>query len=389
MTTPQGSEPRGSDRRRDRRESNPAFSTRRLKLGTFQTNLDSGCVMSDLDGRLEITWPSTVALAKLADEMEFEAIVPVARWQGFGGATNPQGPGFETYTWAAGLAASTATAGIFSTSHVSLNHPIIAAKQSTVIDHISNGRYALNIVTGWNQPEIDMFGQPMLGHAERYACAEEWLAIVKRLWTEDDPFDHEGTYYKIAQGYLQPKPIQEPYPAIMNAGASERGRHFAAKHCDLVYTVIRTGGLEECRAHVEAYHKLAREEYGRDVRVWTLVNVVQGETEKEARDFYDYYVRQKGDWDAAKNMIDTFMLEINARNFPPERIKPLQEAFLQGWGGLPVVGTKEQVVDALLALSRSGLDGVLLAWPRFEQGMREFRDVTYPLVKQAGLRDRI
>ena len=75
---------------------------------------------------------------------------------------------------------------MFATSHISLNHPIIAAKQSTVIDHISNGRFALNIVTGWNQPEIDMFGQAMLGHEDRYACAEEWLAIVKRLWTEDE-----------------------------------------------------------------------------------------------------------------------------------------------------------------------------------------------------------
>ncbi len=373
--------------RRDRRETNPAFGDRRLKLGTFQTNLDSGCVMSDLEGRLDITWPNTVALAKLADEMEFEAIVPVARWQSFGGATNPQGPGFEAYTWAAGIGALTAKPGVFATSHVSLNHPIIAAKQSTVIDHISNGRYALNIVTGWNQPEIDMFGQTMLGHAERYACAEEWLAVVKRLWTEDEAFDHEGTYYRIRQGYLQPKPIQLPYPAIMNAGASERGRHFAAKHCDLVYTVIRTGGLDECKAHVAAYHRLAREEYGRDVRVWTLVNIVQGETEKEARAFYDYYVHQKGDWEAARNMIDTFMLEINQRNVPPERIKPLQEAFIQGWGGIPLVGTKEQIVDGLATLSRAGLDGVLLCWPRFEQGMREFRDVTYPLVRQAGLRD--
>ncbi len=94
-----------TSRRRDRRETNPALSTRRLKLGTFQTNLDSGCVMSDLDGRLDITWPNTVALARLAEEMEFEALVPVARWQGFGGATNPQGPGFEAYTWAAGIAA--------------------------------------------------------------------------------------------------------------------------------------------------------------------------------------------------------------------------------------------------------------------------------------------
>jgi len=374
-------------RQRDRLTTNPAFNRRRLKLGTFQTNLDSGCVMSDLEGRLDITWPNTVALAKLADEMEFEALVPVARWQGWGGKTNPQGPGFEAYTWAAGIAASTQTPGVFSTSHITINHPIIAAKQSAVIDHISQGRFTLNLVTGWVQPEIEMFGQPLLTHEERYACAEEWLAIVKRLWTEDDAFDHQGRYFKIAKGYLQPKPIQHPHPAIMNAGASELGRHFAVKHCDLVFTVIRTGGLDECRAHVQAYHKLARETYGREIKVWTLVNIVQGETEKEARDFYDYYVRERGDWEAAKNMVDTFSLEINKRNVTPERIKPLQEAFIQGWGGLPVVGTKEQVVDTLTTLSRAGLDGLLVAFPRYEQGMREFRDVTYPLIKQAGLRD--
>ena len=372
---------------RDRRDTNPAFSARRFKLGTFQTNLDSGCVMSDLDGRLDISWPNTTALAKLADEMEFEALVPVARWHGWGGDTNPQGPGFEAYTWAAGIGASTRNAGVFATSHITINHPVIAAKQSAVIDHITGGRFTLNVVTGWNQPEIEMFGQPMLSHEERYACAEEWLGIIKRLWTDDAMFDHNGRYFKIAKGYLAPKPIQAPYPAIMCAGASELGRHFAVKNCDLVFTVIRTGGLDECRAHVQAYHTLAREQYGRTIKVWTLVNIVQGETEKEARDFYNYYVKEKGDWAAAKNMVDTFSLDINKRNVPPERIKPLQEAFIQGWGGLPIVGTKEQVVDSLRMLSQAGLDGVLVAFPRYEEGMRQFRDVTYPLVKQAGLRD--
>ncbi len=374
-------------RQRHRGETNPALSTRRLKLGTFQTNLDSGCIMSDLEGKLDITWPNTVTLARLAEEMEFEALVPVARWHGFGGATNPQGPGFEAYTWAAGIAASTATPGVFATSHISLNHPILAAKQSAVIDHISNGRYTLNIVTGWNQPEIDMFGTPLMTHEGRYACAEEWLTIVKRLWTEDESFDHEGRFYKIAKGYLAPKPIQYPHPAVMNAGASERGRHFATKYSDLVFTVIRTGGLDDIKAHVEAYHKLAREEYGREVRVWTVANIVQGETEQEARDFYRYYVHEKGDWQAARNMLDTFALEINARNIPPERLKGFLEAFLAGWGGFPLIGTKEQIVDGLRNLSHAGLDGVLLAWPRFEAGMREFRDVTYPLLRQAGLRD--
>jgi alkanesulfonate monooxygenase SsuD/methylene tetrahydromethanopterin reductase-like flavin-dependent oxidoreductase (luciferase family) len=174
----------------------------------------------------------------------------------------------------------------------------------------------------------------------------------------------------------------------MNAGSSERGRHFAAKHCDLVYTIVRGGGgIDEYKAHVEAYHRLAREEYGREIRVWTLVNIVQGETEKEARDFYDYYVHQKGDWQAAKNVVETFMLDINARNLSPARMRPMQEAMIACWGGYNLIGTKEQVVDGLAALSRTGLDGVLLAWPRFEAGMREFRDTTFPLVQQAGLRD--
>src|SRR5665213_4296404 len=107
----------------ENRATNPVFGSRKLKLGTFQTNMDSGCVMSALEGRLEINWPNTLALAKLADEMEFEAIVPVARWRGFGGATNPQGPGFEAYTWAAGLGAITQNSCLFSTSHVSMYHP--------------------------------------------------------------------------------------------------------------------------------------------------------------------------------------------------------------------------------------------------------------------------
>ena len=371
----------------DRRESNPAFSDRKLKLGTFQTNLDSGCVMSDLDGRLDINWPNTLQLAKYADEMEFESIVPVARWRGFGGKVNPQGPGFETYTWAAGLGASTKNSGITSTSHVSLNHPIMSAKQSTVIDHITNGRYTLNIVTGWNKPEIDMFGTEMLPHDDRYDMAEEWLGIVKRLWTEDEEFDHAGRYYQIKKGYLQPKPIQKPYPALMNAGGSERGQHFACKNCDLVYLGPRSFEFEAFKAHVDSYRNLAREEYGREIRVWSLCCVVQGETEKEARDFHNYYVNEKGDWQAASNVLDT--IGINAKTFPPEIMEGLKSHFIAGWGGYPLIGTKEQVVDGLHTLSRMGLDGVLLSWPRYLEGMKEFRDVTYPLVKQSGLRDML
>jgi dimethylsulfone monooxygenase len=370
--------------RADRRSTNPVFNDHKLKLGTFQSNLDYGCLMADVEGRLKITWSNTVALAKLGDEMEFEALVPVARWRGFGGKLNPQGPGFETYTWASGIAASTENAGVVATSHCSINHPITAAKQGAVIDHISNGRYILNIVTGWNKPEIDMFGAEMLPHDERYDMAEEWLHIVKRLWTEDDEFDHEGKYYKIAKGYLQPKPIQKPYPAIMNAGGSERGRHFACKHCDLAFTALGAPSFEQNKAQVEAYRRLACEEYGREIAVWTSANIIQAETEAEARRFSDHLVHEKGDWEAVTFALDT--LGLNAKTFSPEAIKHLKELFIAGWGGYPLIGTREQVVDGLKTLSAMGLDGVLLSWPRFEDGMREFKSVTYPLLVQAGLR---
>src|SRR3974377_1739103 len=165
--------PNAATMRDDRRLTNPTFNGRKLKLGTFQTNLDYGCLMADLEGRLKISGPNTLALAKLADVMEFEALLPVARWRGFGGKLNPQGHGFEAYTWAAGIAALTAKPGVISTSHCSINHPIIAAKQSTVIDHIAGGRFILNIVTGWNKPEIDMFGVDILPHDARYEMAEE------------------------------------------------------------------------------------------------------------------------------------------------------------------------------------------------------------------------
>jgi len=368
----------------ERRLTNPAFNDRKLKLGTFQTNLDYGCLMADVEGRLKISWPNTLALARLADEMEFEALLPVARWRGFGGKLNPQGPGFETYTWAAGIAASTAKAGVIATSHCSINHPMVAAKQATVIDHIANGRFILNIVTGWNKPEIEMFGAQLLPHGDRYDMAEEWLAIVKRLWTQDDEFDHEGKFYKIVKGYLQPKPIQRPYPAVMNAGGSERGRHFAAKHCDLVFTALGQPDFEQNKAQVDAYRRLAREEYGREIGIWTSANIVQAETEAEAQRLDQYIVKEKGDFEAATFALDT--LGLNAQTFSPEAIKHLKELWVAGWGSYPLIGTKEQVVEGLQMLSKMGLDGVLLSWPRYEEGMREFKDVTYPLLLQTGLR---
>ena len=123
------------------------------------------------------TWDNVKRLTRMADTAGFEALVPVARWRGFGGVTNFNGACFETFTWAAGVGGVTDRAAVFATSHVPTIHPIVAAKQATTIDHITGGRFALNIVCGWFVPELEMFGAPIMEHDERYAYATEWLEV--------------------------------------------------------------------------------------------------------------------------------------------------------------------------------------------------------------------
>jgi FMNH2-dependent dimethyl sulfone monooxygenase len=366
------------------RSTNPFYNSRKLKLGSFSINLEHGGAASTIDGTHKADWPSIKALGKLHDDMEFEAIVPVARWRGFGGATNFAGPGFETYTFAAGVGAQTNYPAVIATSHVPLVHPIMAAKQMITIDHISGGRAALNIVTGWNRPEIEMFGIPLREHDERYEMAVEWLEIVKRLWTEGADFDYEGRFYKISKGYAEPKPIQKPYPPIMNAGGSERGRHFVAKYCDLAFLAPKVREYGALKKMADEYRNLARDEYNNEIEVWTNAYVVLGETEAEAHDYLAEYVDRKGDWDAVTTLIDT--MGINAQTFTPEQLKAMKRHFIAGWGGFPLVGTKEQIVDMLGKLSGSGFNGVVLTFPRFHDDMVAFRDKVYPLLVQSGLR---
>ena len=367
-----------------RAQGHPLFNDRKLKLGTFCTNLSGGCTMSDIDGVLDADWASSAELARMGEAMDFEALVPVARWKGFGGKLDFNSAGFETYTWAAAISALTRRSGVFATSHVPTIHPIMAAKQAMTIDHISGGRFALNVVTGWHQHEIEMFGSALLEHDRRYAMAGEWLQIIKRLWTEDDPFDFEGEFYQIRSGSMQPKPIQKPYPVIMCAGVSSKGREFAARHCDVSFVNLDSQELEDMRARVNLVRNQAREEFGREIQVWTNAYIFQGDNEADARRYYQHAVFERGDWEGVGNLLT--IMGINSQSIPAEVLPLLKEHFIAGWGGFQILGGADQVVDSLDLLHRAGFDGVLLSWPRYVEDMRRFQAEIYPLVQQSGLR---
>jgi FMNH2-dependent dimethyl sulfone monooxygenase len=364
-------------------KTNPLFGPRQLKLGTFCSNSNGGATMSSMEGVLKVSWENTATLAAMAEQMEFEAIVPIGRWRGFGGDTDFGGESFECVTFCAGISAQTKYSSVFATVHVPSLHPVMAAKQGATLDHISGGRFTLNIVTGWNKREIELFGSPMMEHDERYVAAAEWIDVMKQLWTRESPVDFDGKYYSIHDAYLRPRPIQ-PFPALMSAGASKMGRLFAAKHCDIAFTSLAGRDPVSIRERLESYRKLARDEFGRELKIWINAYMIIGDTEQDAQRQYDHCIHEKGDWRGAENMLRE--LGLGAQTHTADQLQMLKQDFMAGWAGFRLQGTPQRIVDDFKMLSEAGVDGILLSWPAYLDGMKRFRAEVYPLLIQEGLR---
>ena len=87
-----------------------------------------------------------------------------------------------------------------------LVHPVFAAKSIVTADHVGQGRFGINIVSGWNVEEFAMFGIPLREHDERYDYSAEWVSILKRIYSETGPFDYDGKYFSLKNVNGKPKP---------------------------------------------------------------------------------------------------------------------------------------------------------------------------------------
>jgi alkanesulfonate monooxygenase SsuD/methylene tetrahydromethanopterin reductase-like flavin-dependent oxidoreductase (luciferase family) len=351
-----------------------------FKLAVFGTNVSHGCTMTTAEGTIAVDWNETTRIAQLADQAGLDGLVPVARWRGFAGLTNFNDRSFETLTWAAGLSAVTERIQILATVHIPTIHPVRAAKEVATIDHISGGRFGLNVVAGWNEGEIRMFGTTQRDHDERYEVAEEWLTLATRLWSEDT-FDFEGEYFSTPGAHSEPKPIQSPYPVIMSAGASPRGMDFAARNADLNF--IQAPDIEGHADKVKVVREAARERYGREISVMGMGAVICADTEKEAREYFDYYVHEKGDWPGVSNLLQGVDGNVQSMDFQTRQVAI---NMIGGYSAQPLLGTPEQVVDGILRMRATGLNGITLSWVNYAEGIEQYREKLLPLLVQAGLR---
>ena len=363
---------------------NPLFNENPMKLGIIAMNCSHGSTITTAENTWEMTWPDTREVAQMADRAGLEVLLPVARWKGYGGPTNFNNRTFETYNWASAVAAVTEYSCIFSTSHVPLIHPVAAAKQCATIDHISGGRFALNVVCGWFKNEFEMFQANWSEHDVRYEYAAEWLKFVRQIWTQEGEFSFEGRWFKSDNVWSEPKPIQKPMPPVMNAGGSEAGQAFAATQADMNFVILKERDPEGGKAQIDHLKNMAREA-GRDVKSWVHVYVVCRETEQEARDYLNHYVVDKGDYEAVNNLLEIFGMQ--SETLPKEVLDEFRFHFIAGHGGYPLVGTPEQIVDEIGKLSDMGVDGMLISWVDYKTECKQWIDEVIPLMEQAGQRE--
>jgi alkanesulfonate monooxygenase SsuD/methylene tetrahydromethanopterin reductase-like flavin-dependent oxidoreductase (luciferase family) len=357
-----------------------------LRLGLFGANCASGRTYATLAERWDASWENNVRLAQLAEEVGIECMVPIARWKGYGGESNPNGSSFESIAWACGLLAATQRLSVFCTVHVPLHHPLVAAKQMATADHIGQGRLGVNIVCGWNDDEFQMFGVSKHEHDVRYEQGEEWWSIVKRIWAGEAPFDYEGRHYQLRGVEGLPQPYGGYDPLMMNAGSSPAGRRFAIRYSDMHFDGVHT---PEASIERIAETKCLAREHGRTLQVWTPVGIVCRPTQQEADD-YTHYVVDHADWGALGHLADMHARDARDRT-DPEGLRRRSgqnqiERRALARGSYCVIGDPDGVTQELARLHTVGLDGLAINFVDYLKELPYFAAEVLPRLERLGLR---
>ncbi len=241
--------------------------------------------------------------------------------------------------------------------------PTLAARTAATFDSVTGGRLWLHIITGGVDADQRRDGD-WLDHDERYARTDEYLHVLRSMWTRDAPFDHDGRYYRFEKAYSEVRCTQRPHVPIWFGGVSEAAIRVGAKHCD-VYALFG-----EPRAATAANISRIRDAaaaYGRSPRFNVSFRPIIAETESAA-------------WKKAETILAGVKENTRARHHEPEAetarrlVKlaasgdvhderlwtPVAGAAAGSGNTTALVGTPEQVADAIAKYYEIGVAGVLL-----------------------------
>ncbi len=262
--------------------------------------------------------------------------------------------------------------------------PTVAARAAASLDHFTGGRVSLNIVSGGSDADLARDGD-WSQKDTRYARTDEFLDIMRQVWTSATPFDYEGTHYRVKNAFSDIKPLQKPSIPIYFGGASGAAVPVGAKHAD-VY-MFWGEPLADTKARMDAVRAAAPP--GRSPAFSVSLRPILGATEKEAWEKAHYYLERvialRGDapqsapasgsqrlLDLAKErevFDDRLWLAISAATGAPGNTSCL-------------VGTPEQVAASILRYYVLGVGSILIRGFEPLEDVRDYGRELIPLVRE-------
>jgi FMN-dependent oxidoreductase (nitrilotriacetate monooxygenase family) len=377
-----------------------------------------------------------IKLAQLAERAKFDSLF-LADGPALSGTGEFRPPGqLEPLTLLTALSQATSRIGLIATVSSTYNEPYNLARRLASVDHVSGGRAGWNIVTSAGTAEAANFGlDTRPGHAERYARADEFLRVAKALWDSweaeavladkdagryADParlhrLDHRGRHFTVA-GPLNVERPPQGYPLLVQAGSSEDGKDFAARHAEAIFTAHRT---YERAADFYRDIKARTRAVGRDPEdVVVLPGIVPylGSTEAEARALATeldelrvpaYGLRQlaavfetepsaleldqplpefilaRPKLEGSQSRADLFVELAVRENLT---VRQLISRIGGGRGHFELAGTPDQVADTITAWFQGGAaDGFNIMAPSLPSGLEAFIEHVLPILRAKGL----
>ncbi|KYC38946.1 dimethyl sulfone monooxygenase SfnG [Scytonema hofmannii PCC 7110] len=348
-----------------------------IKFAYWVPNVSGGLVVSKIPQRTDWTFDYNAQLAQTAEQVGFDYALAQARFIASYGAEYQ----LEALTTVAALAPVTQRLKLIAAVHPGLWHPGVVAKMGSTVDFISNGRFCLNVVSGWFKGEFTIYGEPWLEHDERYRRSEEFIRVLKGLWTEDN-FLFRGDFYRINGGWVKPRPInQNPHPEIFQGGNSKAARRMAARVSDWYFMNGNT--IEGVREQIQEVSALARQE-GRQVKFGLNAFILVRDTEKEAYDVLHEIIAR-----ADKEAVEGFGVAVKQAgasthekegmwaNSNFEDLVQYNDGFKSG-----LIGTAEQVAEKIRQYYEVGVDLILGGFLHYSDDLAAFGRSVIPLVHE-------
>ncbi|WP_127530927.1 dimethylsulfone monooxygenase SfnG [Paenibacillus kobensis] len=335
----------------------------------------NGLVATKLPSRTSCSFDANVRYAAIAEQYGFEHVLLPTRFV----ASSDSEEQWESLTIAAALAVKTSKLELITAVASGLWPPAIVAKMLTTIDHLSGGRAAINVVSGWLKDEYIALGEHWLDHEERYRRSEEFIRVLRALWTEDSA-QFAGDFYRLRGAAYSPKPVQSPGPTVYQGGNSKSAKQMAGRVSDFYFMNGNT--LEQLKKQIDEVSAYAADN-GRKVKFGVNAFVIVRDTEEEAQQFLRDIIEN-----ADRAVVEQFREQVKQAGRAAEGGEGMWsqstfEDLIQFNDGFKtgLIGTAEQVADRIIELKRIGIDMVLTGYLHFDEELEQFGRTVIPLVR--------